>query len=358
MSIYFLTIVILILFRFLLKENYDSSSGKRAFCIFAALQLALLSGLRHITVGADTLQYKIGKWDVILQKGWKELLSNLGHFLLNGYRYRNEYNYNVEEPMYDLFQKTCQLFTTNYQVYLVIIGFVIAVPMSVSIYRYSKDPLISYILFYSLFWNFMGITGICQTIAMTLTAYGGFHLLKKGKLISYLALVLVASLFHKSAFIAVLMLPCMKMKISKLYSFIIICGFGLIFLFKDIVLKVLANSFGYGRYGEELFAGYNFLLIYFVIVLLSCWKYRSIPDCAADRIVYYSCLLGLCIIPIGRSGIRAAQYFTLYLLILLPELLEHLFLSKRETWLFKTILILAMLLLFFKDKPSYKFFWQ
>lgn len=62
--------------------------------------------------------------------------------------------------------KFFQIFSTDYQLFLVFIAIVFFVPMGILIYKYSEAPYLSYVLFSSLFYSFFAITGHRQTIQL------------------------------------------------------------------------------------------------------------------------------------------------------------------------------------------------
>lgn len=358
MPVYILTIVFLIIIHAILNNCLNMQKAKLAFVNIATIDFILLSGLRHITIGADTMQYKVAKWDDILNRPWGELFKNWWLFIRHGYKYTTPERYNVEEPLYSIFQKFCQIFTHDYQVYLIIVAAVFMIPMAILIYKYSEDVLTSYILFLCLFWNFFGITGIAQTLATAITAFGGFGLLKNGKWIRYILLVFLASFFHKSAFLALILLPIVRKKITKLYCILVLLGFGIFFVFRDFLFEAAISLAGYKQYQGESFRGYNFLLIYTVIVMLMMWKSNQFKDTTEKRLIYNGIFCGLLMIPIGGIGIRGAQYFSIYLVLILPNIICHIFKYYKENMLVKSVTIVSMSMLFFKDMPNYKFFWQ
>ena len=104
-----------------------------------------------------------------------------------------------KDPGYAVFEKIVQIFTDNYQVYLVVVAAVFFIGLAFWIYRYSSEPCMSYLIFSSFLFGFYALTGLRQTVATVLVVFIGTRLIEKRKFLPFLLVVLVAFTVHKSA---------------------------------------------------------------------------------------------------------------------------------------------------------------
>lgn len=58
MSVYLLNIALIFIWAFFLLKYKPSKNKKKAFCAIACVQWVILSGLRGMNVGADTIGYR------------------------------------------------------------------------------------------------------------------------------------------------------------------------------------------------------------------------------------------------------------------------------------------------------------
>lgn len=74
MFVYLLNIALIFIWAFFLLK-YKPSKNKKAFCAIACVQWAILSGLRGMTVGADTIGYRRSFYRIDLTSWHKGLYS-------------------------------------------------------------------------------------------------------------------------------------------------------------------------------------------------------------------------------------------------------------------------------------------
>jgi len=130
--------------------NVRKTIGKKIFLIYATIQLTLLCGLRHYSVGIDTKNYINIYFETI-----KRVPLDKNFFV----------RYNRETGYY-LFTKIVSLFTDNYTWLLLIISIIIISLVSITVYKYSADPVLSIFVFITLRPYAFMFTGIRQSIAL------------------------------------------------------------------------------------------------------------------------------------------------------------------------------------------------
>ncbi|MBQ4510330.1 MAG: EpsG family protein [Clostridia bacterium] len=327
---------------------------RKRVCVVGTITWILLSGLRHISVGADTLQYKY-YFDAIQKTSWSSIFERLYDRYINGA--------DIKDPGYPIFEKICNIFTDNYTVYLIIIATIFFVSMGLFIHKFSENPYLSYILFSTLFYSFFAITGHRQTIATAVVVLLGTFLIKKKKFIPFLIIILLMSTIHRSCLCFIPFYFISKIKINKIT--LLIYWFATIsaFVFRYELLDLLQSILGYEMYQDYEGAGagtFLYLLLAFgILVTFFCRKLLE-NDTGIIRISINALMLACFFSPlllINQSTMRLIQYFSLFLLLLLPKFGK--ILSKRtDRTVYNMIVTLVLVVLFAMTNPTYRFFWQ
>ena len=173
MAVYLINIFFVVFWGIILIYNKKSDSNTKLYCSIVAIQWILISGLRHASVGADTQNYAT-RFEQAKTTSWSKLFENFF-----GYIFKGE---DVNDPGYFIFQKFFQIFCKDYQVYLVFIALIFTSFMAIWIYKNSKDPCFSFVLYSALFYSFYALTGHRQTIATALLVFLGYKYIKERKL--------------------------------------------------------------------------------------------------------------------------------------------------------------------------------
>lgn len=104
--------------------------------------------------------------------------------------------------------------------------------------KYSVDPIISWVVFYSLpLFYFASLSTIRQSIATAFILFSYNYIINK-KTALFLLMILIASLFHVSAIAGLLLLPLTKIPVSLKLNWILL---GLSFLLSPILENLLLN---------------------------------------------------------------------------------------------------------------------
>lgn len=352
MWVYLINMLLLIAWAALLLRDDGIKHGKLLFVSIATCQWIILSGLRHFSVGADTMQYK-WMFDQTKVISWDRLTANFTDVLFA--------NGEGRDPGYYLLQKTIQLATENYQWYLLIVAFLFLIPFGAWIYRNSSEPLLSFLIFSTLFYAFFAITGLRQTIATAIAVLIGYHFIQKRRLWPFIAVVLLAATIHKSALV---FLPFYFLAAKELTSrYLLFMGalIPFLFLFRVQLFEFFRMISGYDEYDYYSGAGtLNFSLILVLITVVSLWRRDKMIE-ANPNVIHYlnALLLALCFLPltfINPSMMRIVQYFSVFIMLLIPELLRSF--ERSERLLVYYVAITMLLLLFVRNEPLYMFFWQ
>ncbi|MCT4781659.1 MULTISPECIES: EpsG family protein [Exiguobacterium] len=352
MVIYLINMMLLIAWAFLLLRDDGIRHGKALFVSIATLQWIVLSGFRHVSVGADTLQYK-WMFDETKAISWNRLGDHFMAILFGEAEGR--------DPGYYILQKTTQIVTDNYQWYLLIVAVLFLVPFGIWIYRNSTEPLLSFIIFSTLFYAFFAITGIRQTLATAIAVLIGYYFIQQRRFWPFLAIVLLAATIHKSALVFIPFYFLATKTITTRYLLFMGALIPFLFVFRIQLFELFRTISGYEEY--EYYAGagtLNFSLMLLVITGVAIWR-REQMIAANPNVTHYlnALLLALCFLPltfINPSMMRIVQYFSIFIMLLIPELIRSF--DQRERLLVYYTAITMLMLLFARYQPVYQFFWQ
>ncbi|MEH7073656.1 EpsG family protein [Neobacillus drentensis] len=354
MAEYIGNIFLLILFGVILLWYKPSLLNKKIFCVLATSQWVLLSGLRHISIGPDTYSYKVNFFDPTIYESWGNVMENFVDVIFKGAP--------GKDPGYQLFEKLIQIFTTNYQLYLVFIALIFTVSLGIWTYKNSSEPLISFLIYSCLFYSFFAITGHRQTIATALVVFIGYKFIKERKFWPFLILVLVGYTIHKSSVSFLLFYFIANKKITKKYLITMFVFIITLFVFKNQVMVVLGNFMGYEDFINQ-FEGagtWTFTSVLILITGVTFWKYKVMLK-NNPQVTHFinALLLALTFIPltfVDPSGMRVVQYFSLFLMLLIPEIIKSFKVSERVIVYYVAATVIIGL--FIKNNPQYIFFWQ
>lgn len=368
MNIFVINIILIVCEGLWLLSQVPTQRNKKKFCYIASIQWILISGLRHISVGADTEQYynnferiKTYTWDYVFDFTRTQLIMDS----------------DAKAPGYTFLVKVFQLFSDDYQVFLVFIAVVFFACMGWSVYRNSKNPALSYILFSCLFYSFFAITGIRQTLATAIVLFVGIEFIKKRKLIPFVICILLMATVHLSVvcFLPFYWLSLIKINIRSIivYWIAIITAF----IFRNQLLLILQYLAGYEGYTqtEGASAGTFLYLLMLVAVITSVFnkqiisgqeeyimednnnkgKYLPMLQLSMNAI-FIACFFSPLLL-INQNMMRVVQYYSLFLLFYLPEI-PNMFSERRYVWIYNYALIITLVLMSLNRFYQYYFFWQ
>jgi len=336
----------------------DSRYYRKRYILLICLILIFQSGLRNVAVGADTFAY-YEMFEKIKLTSWKEIWNAILDYYTHG---------TGKDPGYMVFQKTVQVIVADYQIYLFVIALLFFSALGNFIYKNTKrlaDAIFAFVLYSSLFYAFFSITGIRQTIATAATLFG-FELIKKQKLIPFILLILFVSTIHKSSLIFIPFYFIAGLKNTKMIFGSTILFFPILIIFKNEINDFLKEAGGYNEYDTFESAGaFTFTLLLLIIAIVA-WQ-RIKPSLIFNRKAkpfYNAFAMAIFFTPltfINPNAMRVVQYFSIFLLILLPVVIQSFQLISLK--MKRAIYTMAIfLLVIFSVKGNwngeYKFYWQ
>lgn len=353
MVIYLINIFFILFWGYFFLYRKKSDINTRIYCGLVSLQWILISGLRHVSIGVDTYDYKI-HFENAKTTSWSKLFDNLWGYLFEGV--------DVTDPGYYLFQKIFQLFCDDYQVYLIFIAFVFTSFMAVWIYKNSKDPCFSFILYSVLFYSFYALTGHRQTIATALIVFLGYKYIKKRMLIKFALIAFIAYLIHKSSVAFIPFYFIANIPISFLYVVTALAIILFITLTGKEFYGPIAEFLGFSKNQVDYDVGgaetYALVLTTLCIVILCFYYFYKNKTENSTRIfnITLITLMSSLLVFQNQGFMRIQQYYSLFLCISFPEVINS---FEKKSRVFVYIVTISFLILYLiRNNPQYIFFWQ
>lgn len=163
------------------------------YCIiFTILSFVLFFGFRAYSVGTDTMNY--------LQRIFIKI---------------DNIKFTFVEPLYLILNIVIAKLGGDYTSLLILLGFVMFIPLVISITKLSNKPSISMFLFITLGMFCQSMNAMRQYIALVYILLGLTVLLKyKWGDFAFIGFVVFAILFHKTAIVSLLLIPLKYLKLN------------------------------------------------------------------------------------------------------------------------------------------------
>lgn len=341
------------------KNSKKSDSARKNYIKTICFILILQSGLRNVAVGDDTFNYFL-TFEENKAFSWEYIYSSFIEY----------YKYGMgKDPGYLLFQKIIQIFTDNYHVYLFIVAVLFFSALGSFIYKNTKsvfDAMLAFIIYSVLFYSFFSVTGIRQTIATAATLYA-YELIKNKKMIRFFIIILLASTIHKSALIFIPFYFIAQIKNTKYFYRIVLLLFPVFMIYKGSLATLVRSVAGYNEYEDYEGAGtYTFTAMFLLIAVVALLRSKTIMKNNPNAQHYYNAFaIALLFLPlswINPSFLRVIMYFTIFMLIFIPVIVESFHtVSIKVKYDIRRLVIIVLVALFIKSNwgnYNYGFFWQ
>lgn len=335
-----------------LNTNMNDKKARMRYLVISGIILVLISGLRSYYIGSgDTSRYAL-MFEEDVSMSFQQILDS-----------------GIKDPFYHLFSKALTLVVgNNFSAILTIFAVIFIAAYCYLVQKESSNLLLSFIVFFSMGLYSFSMHGVRQGLAIAFVMLAYFPL-KEKKLLLFLTLVFIAACFHKSAAIFVVAYPFCKFGFTKQSAYIylglivFLMFFGGDSLIRGFASDVSAYDERFADYAVTTksltYAGFIQLSLYFILVLINLNRFRGKDPDASTLIT----LLVLAIIfqvfaVFIAEMFRVALYFSSFLVILVPRLLQTYPSSNRKT---VTYILCTLLLIYFymnTNKLEYDFFWN
>lgn len=274
------------------------------------------------------------------------------------------------EPGYQILNAIIGKLSLDPHIFLIMIAAILYLGTGVYLHRYSKNILISLVLFFCCCFS-LYTSMFRQGIAMVLVLFA-YQLLKQRRRARAFVLILLAMTFHISAGLALLLFLVDKIQLSirmvVVFTMVIsiLAGTGILNNF----LMILVPK--YAHYFDSQYSGSGWLAVTYEVIRNLIWFLlvsKAIRDKSSmeNRLVITNFMLLLMMSSLGYSVnlfTRASQYFLLIALVELPNTLYIHKLANKRLWLFaicSVMIIMFLLVLLYRPDWNHIYpyeFWE
>lgn len=266
---------------------------------------------------------------------------------------------------YVLLNKIISTFSQNNYFFLIITESLILIPIFLFIWKYSKMPLISLLIFMTFFWE-LSLYILRQGIAIAFLLWSCRYIINR-KFFKFTLLVVCAALFHKTALVFFPMYFIYKLKIDYIALLLSIIA-NIIFVLKGPKIIDFLKQFSRLNYSNIHKGGINLYIFLWLTVLISFVIIKASQGHSDyDQLTFNMCLVASAIQPLSFSFSlfsRIVVYFTFGMILIFPSILYKLLYNKKNRKfiiLIEGIFILVLFMKFktqpFFNKPYY-FMWE
>lgn len=341
-----------------LNNTIETDSTRFRYALKLAIPLILVMGLRHVSVGVDTIQYHYRYY-------------NAGD-LMNNVNIQYEIGYNLLNYL------LCDLLHINFQIFLIITSALYCAVLAKFISKYSSNIALSFCLHLTIGMFTMSMSGIRQSIAVSLCILA-FIISESENQKTYVkyavavTLNLIAYTIHNSCIIFLPFYFLGNIRLTKAKALIIIALGASSQLFKNIMVQY-GGKFFPTKY-DDMTMSENYqanILVYLIPILISffCWVYsRTESDGRYNRLISKMFIfISLTVTFINLMGLnnqlgRMSCYFIYSYYVLIPYAFKSM---ESEMRRFLQPLVIAVCLAYFvigsigdvMHIDDYKFFWE
>lgn len=316
-----------------IKKKYGKSQIVFVFLmVLITAQMCALLALRSVEIGIDTRAY--------LNRFNRYKLLTLSKI------FRDDF----QEHGYSLLIKIIAVVYDNFNFFLTCVSLITIPLVVVSVAKLSKKPFLSLLIFIAFDYYASYFCLIRQSIAYSLCIFS-FLCIQNKKPVKFILLVLLAAQFHKSAYIFLPAYWIANVKINR-YT---LAGWGLLFIivvifknkFYDLVENGLYRTVDHA-YEAKNTGAFMLLVRQFAIagVMLFFAGKNSLSSINYNRFTMLVCAGAILSVfaTIGGNAQRAANYYCMFLIFGIPELLDSLDASMVKRVVNVTVIvgILAM----------------
>lgn len=308
-----IVIIIIAIFGFLSSDKIKRNKRSRKFfCLITVIVLSLLSAIRADDVGTDTIGY-IEEFEVVSRQSYISLFRN----------YPSCFGYYM-----------CCKFLNNHGLDVRFWFFLVALLFNSAVFYfifvYSKNPVLSFALYIGSGIFAFSLAGMKQIVAMSFCIFSYCILQKNKRIILSILFVLLGSVFHQSALFFLLILPFVRLNISKkwnvvFFSLLVVMIVGGSTFLRNFIGFLAEQGNKFGNYSDDV-SELNFTQFYiYSLLVLTCFVfYRTLEREKIGGMVYAEiiALAFFFLTTIVSSMFRMAYYLVFFLFALFPNVVS------------------------------------
>lgn len=327
MSVYHWLVVLVVLLALLMHG--EKKRNTKYILLVIALMFCVY-GLRDAyTIGVDSASSYLHMFQRMEDKEWDDLPTVKDWFSNDGDESMDkDRNFAFRWLMKLVYDWT----EGDYQWFVAIVAAFVMIAVAQFVRRYSPSPVQSFLYYFGLLYYTQMFGILKQSIAMAFILFA-FNAIMDRKLIRFLILTLVASMFH---FPALVFLPAYwiaNMRLGRTYLVFLAVLFVVTYFYRDQLLDWMTDA--YDTVIED--TGRRFLankVIVIIVIIVAALVIR--PPSAEDRI-YNSLLMILGVAAViqtfssyNNTFERLADYYFQFSIVFIPMVFEDVKLKRRH----------------------------
>ena len=334
---------------FLLSK--DNNNSKKNYICVSCLLFAIESGLRNLSVGQDTERYYFLFW-VIDYCDWKDILIPFMNFAAK------------RDPGYSILIKFVTTIFKSWQFYLILSSAFLYVSLGKLWNRYIETKhgvFFASILWLALF-DIIALSGMRQMITMALAFYMTSYIeCRKWRIV--IPAIIVGAFIHISILFMTAFIPLSFLNKEKLkiLLFVAIAVVPIIGSFSGAIMGWMANYLEneyYHNYAQQVegAVGYTYVILCTTLSAFILYEYQLIKD--APNFFLIAAILMTTFVPLilrGGTAIRIGQYFTVYMMLSIPYIMERI---KRRNLIYGIMTVTLIVNILFASQNNYLFCWE
>lgn len=313
------------------KYGFQKVKTSKKYYIMAFLLLILFLILRSDKVGIDNNNYK-SIFQYCHDLNFIDVISYERHEI--GYKYYN---------------KIISLIYYNFNFFMIITAILSMIGVYYFIKNNSKNYIYSLLIFIT--FNFYGFFfGIYrQVLAISILLYS-LKFVKERQLKKFILTVFIASLFHKTALIFLIVYILPKIKINEILVRIWILLTLLFLITKSLIIQfILGYIYKPAETTGISGGGYKMLLLLFILSLVCYYYQKDLLKQDKNNIIFINMVFVAtmiqCLSTVFGNAYRMTLYFSLAMIIIIPNILE--IMKPKELKRFAVVLMFICLTMYY-----------
>ncbi len=252
-----------------------------------------------------------------------------------------------------------KIFNFKFYIFTACIGFLTLILYLITINQNSKKPIVSLFLLYSLYWLVYVNSALRQGLTMGLFIFAFYQFVNTKNTVRYILIILLASLFHKTALIGLVVLVIHKFyrRLFNNKQFNILLVFIALFLFLikgDTIIFNLMNSIGVNIHYQSSQVNILAIMLRVINIILMYFLYRNIRNKDKTESIKFQLYIYFISVLIFMATAntpmlsRAIDFLMVIEIILVPNLLSSLYI-RFDKLILTSIIIVISGVLFLKD---------
>lgn len=327
MTIIFGYLIIICIFRLILIEK--EYNNLFLFCSIGIL--FVISSTRTIWYGSDVIRY-INIYQDLTYIDFPSLIeSSIGG--------------DMKDPVFYLSSKLISLTGANYRIWLSVISGVFIYSVSRIIKIHSPYPFISVVALISLGYFSFSMTGLRQTIAISIILFS-YSFIRERKLLQFIICVILASLFHSSALIFLISYPISFNKIDWKNILILVFAFLILFISPTFIRSLISlfswnDTLANYAFRETTLTLSGFIIQFFIFIFYMVFINNILTNNHKDIILFNISFVGL-FFQLFATEIaeffRISMYFSIFNIILIPIAIKSIKNTNLRRFVYYTVL--------------------